>query len=265
METTFSNDFKKRFLLTFTKELIIHSEKREITDLQKIISSEENKTKEIPRFKKEVIIKKEIPITKKELIKKEIPVKKLIPKPIPEEVPVPEEKISIFPLKMRTHPIPEPVPEEPVEEEQEQPVQKQIPKPKMGKLKVPETQLPPHLAYLKPSLTENKTLTDWEKLNPLIRDNAVRTIEVNPDQKVRVSGSMGERTTSIILNSEEVNEIINKFAYVSRIPVSEGVYKVVVENLIFFAVISNVVGSRFVIQKIQQQENVYPNPYPKRY
>jgi hypothetical protein len=250
METTFSDDFKKRFLLTFTKELILHSKKREIIALQNIITSqEETKRREISQFNKEITVSEtSIPIRKTSEPQRQI--QQLI-------VENPEKRISVVPLRPMTHPIPEAVKEE-------QSVQKpapvpQAPAPKMARLRIPETPLPPHLAYVRPTLTENKTKTDWEKLNPLIQDNAIRTIEVNPDQKIIVSGSMGERTTNIILNSEEINEIINKFAYVSKIPVSEGVYKVVVENLIFFAVISNVVGSRFIIQKIQPQpENIYP-------
>ena len=35
MQETFSQDFKRIFLLTFTKELIIHSAKKEMTKLPK--------------------------------------------------------------------------------------------------------------------------------------------------------------------------------------------------------------------------------------
>jgi hypothetical protein len=238
MENTFSEEFKKKFLFAFTRELIIHSQKKEFTALQEIIS-------------------------KKSIEEKAIQSKEIItPAPI-EEIPeiTGGEKISVVPLKPIIQHLEEPkkqiqrpVPQRP----------KQIPLQKRGRLYIPETRMPANLEYLKPTYIENKTTTDWEKLNPLIKDNAIKIIEVIPDEKIRVSGSMGEKTVNIILNTEEVNEIINKFAYVSRIPASEGVYKVVVENLIFFAIISGVVGSRFVIQKIQPIPA--PNNYPyKKY
>jgi hypothetical protein len=233
MENTFSEEFKKKFLFAFTRELIIHSQKKEFTALQEIISKK--------TIEEEVIQPKEI-ITPAQIGR------------IPEITG--EEKIAVVPLKpiiqhLEVPPkqIQRPAPQRP----------KKIPLQKRGRLYIPETRMPANLEYLKPTYVENKTTTDWERLNPLIKDNAIKIIEVIPDEKIRISGSMGEKTVNIILNTEEVNEIINKFAYVSRIPASEGVYKVVVENLIFFAVISGVVGSRFVIQKIQ------PVPAPNNY
>jgi hypothetical protein len=248
METAFSDEFKKRFLLAFTKELIIHSKKKELMALQEIVKEPDlNKIVESRETNEEkaVIIKpdsvEEIPQVSDEEKISVVPIK-----PIIQHFEEPQKQIQ--------KPAPKPVlPQRPVQK----PAQRQ----RMERLYIPETRMPSNLEYLKPTYIENKTTSDWEKLNPLIKDNAVRMIEVIPDEKVRVSGSMGERTTNIILNAEEVNEIINKFAYVSRIPVSEGVYKVVVENLIFFAVISGVVGSRFIIQKVQPAPAPISYPY----
>jgi len=260
METTFSREFKKTFLLAFTKELILHFEKKEIVKLQEILVSEQRKKEEIHLLEKEVTLLKEIisseeqrktkklhiieqePIKKELLIKKEVPVKRL--NELPQQMsPMLEKKIAVAQIKQVTKQIAPKLP---------------VVKQRMERLTIPETKLPSHLEYLKPTLVDNKTQIDWEKLNPLIKDNAVRVIEVNPNEKVKVSGSMGRKSTNLTFNTEEINQIINKFAYLSRIPASEGVYKVVVENLIFFAVISSMVGSRFVIQKIQQQpaENI---------
>jgi hypothetical protein len=267
METSFSDEFKKKFLFELTKELIIHSGKKDIIKLQNIIYSKESglpekesqvniSNEEIPKKKINEEFSEEINnfLIKKEEIKKQ------------EEL---REKISVAPLKPIVHHFEEEkqAKEIPAQQttNQKQQIQQRPPVQKRpARLFIPETRMPQSLDYLKPAFVENKTTTDWQKLNPLIKDNAVRTIEVTPDEKIIVSGSMGERTTNIILNNEEVNEIINKFSYVSRIPVSEGVYKVVVENLIFFAVISGVVGSRFVIQKIQPvQSSPYPSYQPR--
>ena len=109
--------------------------------------------------------------------------------------------------------------------------------------------MPSHLEYLRPVPGPNVEI-DLSKINPLIKDPAVRIIEGNPNERVIVNGSMGTRPTSILLNKEDIDQIINKFSETAKIPVNEGIYKVVVGNLILSAVISEVVGSRFVIRKI---------------
>jgi hypothetical protein len=126
-------------------------------------------------------------------------------------------------------------------------------------ISIPESKLPEHLEYLKPVPKTNMEI-DLFKLTPLINDAGVRIIEVNPEEKVIVNGTMGTKPTSIILNKEEINKIINKFSEISKIPANEGIYKVVVGNLILSAIISDMIGSRFVIKKMMApQEPPYPN------
>ncbi len=211
MEETSSSEFKKFFLLTFTQELIKHSEKREIIRLQNIINFEEHRKKEksllpLPPIP-EPPLKKE---TQKLGVKKEIAPKKIPPRP-------------------RTQPLVRPI---------EKPM-----------IVIPEPKLPEHLRYLRPVAAKEIEI-DLGKLNPLIRDRAVRIIEANPGEKVKVTGTMGTQPTGIILSKEEIDDIINKFSEKSKIPTTEGVYRVIVGNLSLSAVISNVVGSKFVIKKI---------------
>ncbi len=117
---------------------------------------------------------------------------------------------------------------------------------------IPEPKLPPHLEYLKPT-PKTGIAIELGKLDPLIKDPAVRIIEGNPDEKVKVMGVMGAKQTNMILNKEDIDIIIDRFSELSRIPITEGVYKVVVGNLILSAIISTVIGSRFIIKKM-----VYP-------
>ncbi len=200
MEETFSDDFKKYFLIKFTKELINHSSKAEIINLQKIIELKEKR-----------IEKKE---TEKEVL---VPATKII-------LPKKEEKPKIQFTK---------------------PVVKNVP----STLFIPEPKLPSNLEYLKPVPTTNVEI-DLSKLNPLIKDPAVRIVEVNPDEKVIVTGAMGTKSTNITLNKEDIDRVINAFSVSSRIPISEGIYKVAVGNLILSAIISDVVGSKFIIRKM---------------
>jgi hypothetical protein len=208
MNESFSDEFKKIFLLAFTKELIKHSQNKDISNLQRIIELEESKRKEkIPSaFHVEYT-----------------------PAPKKLNAPAPEKKIS---------------PKIPVA--RIKPLTRRIIRPA---LIIPEPKLPSHLEYLRPVPTSGVEI-DLLKINPLIKDPGVRVIEGNPDERVKVSGGMGTKPTSIVLSKEDIDAIIDKFSKASKIPAGEGIYRVVVGNLSLSAVISEMVGSRFVIRKM---------------
>ncbi|VVB82850.1 Uncharacterised protein [uncultured archaeon] len=207
MVETFSNDFKKIFLLSFTKELIRHSERRDILKLKQIIELKEEQEKIPSIISSEPIAPEEIIELKKKIT---LPPKKIFP---PTRTGLPVRRIIRQPLM------------------------------------IPEAKLPAHLEYLKPIPVPGVEI-DLSKINPLIKDPAVRVIEGNQDENVIVSGAMGTKPTSIILNKEDIDRIINKFSEVSKIPVTSGIYRVVVGNLILSAIISEVISSRFVIRKM---------------
>lgn len=256
MEQTFSNDFKKFFLLIFTKELIRHSLKGELTNLQEIIKTGE----------KEISPKTKVVVTKK-LNREEVPVQvKQIPKPIP--LPIlnfqqnnrTEMPVQITPLPK---PVPLPIsnPAAPVTIPS-QPIVKRFTKPSLF---IPEPKLPPHLEYLRPTPTPGVEI-DLGKINSLINDPAVRVIEGNPGERVVVTGTMGTKPTDIFLSKEDIDRIINKFSEESKIPTSEEIYRVVVGNLILSAIISEVIGSRFIIKKMAysvNKEQYFNNPFMK--
>lgn len=210
MEGTFSDEFKRYFLITFTKELILHSTTKDIVKLQKIIELKEERKKE-RKFQIKRELREETKRVSPEIINQPKIVKKI------------------------SQPIVQPA------------------------LSIPEPKLPSHLEYLKPVPT-NIPEIDLFKLNPLIKDRGVRIIEVNPDEKVIVMGTMGTRPTDIILNKEDINRVINKFSELSKIPIEEGIYRVVVGNLILSAIISDVVGSKFIIKKMITPATAQPMP-----
>lgn len=121
-------------------------------------------------------------------------------------------------------------------------------------LRIPETKLPPRFQYLKP--IPHELDIDLGKLNPLIKDPLVKNIECfGPDQNIIVNGTMGSKPTGIMLSNDEINDVMERFSRATKIPFTEGVFKVVAGKLIFSAIISNVVGSKFIIRKM-----IY-NPY----
>lgn len=117
------------------------------------------------------------------------------------------------------------------------------------RLTIPDVNLPPRFDYLRPVPKEMSV--DLKKLNPLIKDMNVRIIECEgAEQNVIVKGKMGEKKTPIVLNNDEINDIVNIFSKETKIPLHEGVYKVVLGNLIFLAIVSEVIGSKFIIRKM---------------
>ena len=123
-------------------------------------------------------------------------------------------------------------------------------KPKKLTLKIPKTRLPKHLQYLKPT-PSNVPKIDLGKLNQLLKDPVVRTIQCDgPDRNVFVKGAMGTKNTNIVLTKQEIDDIIKKFSKVTKIPTTEGLFKVVYGKLNFNAIISQVTGSRFIITKM---------------
>lgn len=225
MEGQFSEDFKKKFIFMFTRELVLNSEKKDILKLQNIVEEKRKENAQIPKeIPKIQFIPQPSPV--RELSKPMLQIPKKIEKPVQQTKPV-TKQISMPPRIMR--------PSKP--------------------FFIPEPTLPKHLEYLRPiAATEEKFDIDLGKLNPLLKDPAVKVMEAGPDDRVRVMGTMGTRMTDIFLTKDEINVIIQKFSNASKIPTMEGIYRVVVGNLVLSAIISEVTGSRFVIKKIPKTQ-----------
>lgn len=193
-----SLEFRKLFLLEFTKELVRNSSPELF--IEQTLREEK---KEIKEQVKEEIKRIEKPVLKKEEL--------VIPK--------------IRRKELRT-PI----------------------------LRIPEPMLPQRLQYLKPTPTKREI--ELGKLNPLIKDPMVVSIQCNgADENIVVSGKMGTKKTGIILNKQEIDEVIQKFSKIAKIPVQEGVTKIVAGKLILSAIVSNVVSPKFVIKKMRYSQH----------
>lgn len=247
-------DKRKIFLLEFTKELIKNSEKT---------FQPEFMTKEVSEMMPET--REKIKLVEPEPYKKIKPVSEKFPKEFPKFPKLPQK----FPLKpvIRKRPlVKKGFPVKKRFRELPQQIPKRIFKPRPPRnyiLRVPQQELPPQFQYLKPIPGEKQV--DLGKLNPLLKDHAVRNIECDGSGKrVVVTGTMGMRATNIILTKEEIDDVIEKFSEASKIPASPGVFRVVIGRLILYAIISEVVGTRFMIKKmyVPPKTPVFGN-YPK--
>jgi hypothetical protein len=101
-----------------------------------------------------------------------------------------------------------------------------------------------------PLNNESNNIDGMEKISPLINDPMVQLIDCPGPEKIVSITSFGQiKTTGIILSKEEIDQILQNFSDKSRIPLIPGVFKALIENLSVTAVISELLGNRFVIQK----------------
>ena len=61
---------------------------------------------------------------------------------------------------------------------------------------------------------------------------------------------MGTKRTNIILSKEDISDVIKKFSETTKIPLQEGIFRVAIGKLILSAIISEVIGSKFIIKKM---------------
>ncbi|MGY4884481.1 MAG: hypothetical protein ACP5NZ_02780 [Nanobdellota archaeon] len=270
--------FKKLFLLEFTRQLIKNSSSADISKLQTLVEKENivqvQDTRE--RIKQKIRIREEEISSKYEESKIEGTRSILSPSiGMFENQTTPENNLfKNFLKKERPAPIPKGTkmlpgsfitsgqPKQMMQGKQAMSPQAMYqqrrnyedPFKKLG-FWVYDSQLPEHIQYLRPTPV-NKDI-DLAKLNPLINDPMVNTIECyGSEENIVVKGRMGTKKTPIILTKEEIDDIIQRFSRETKIPVQEGVFKVVAGRLILLAIISEVVGSKFVIKKMTHEEQM---------
>jgi hypothetical protein len=220
-------NFKQLFLLEFTKELIrstiTYKELRIKKEVREVVHEKPIKQR-LPRkdlFKREVLRG-----AVKEKIKRDFETVSQLKK---EEEILPEfKKYSLKKPLTPKAPFPYGIP---------------------APLQIPESRLPKTVEYLRPTM--GLRTIDLGKLNPLVKDRLVRVIECNgPDERIVVMGAMGRKSTKITLTKAEIDDIIKRFSQAAKIPVNEGVFRIVFGNLILSAIISEIIGSKFLIRKM---------------
>jgi len=89
------------------------------------------------------------------------------------------------------------------------------------------------------------------KIEILLQDPSLQSLECpGPGKNILVKKGNQITPTRTILSQQEINNIINSFSQQAKIPSTGGILKAAVGNLIISAVISEFVGSRFIISKL---------------
>jgi hypothetical protein len=88
------------------------------------------------------------------------------------------------------------------------------------------------------------------KLAGVLVDPSVLSIECpGPYKNLLVNRSGSIQTSAITLTPEEINAMMHNVSEQTRIPITPGVFRAAVQDLLITAVLSDFVGTRFVIQK----------------
>ena len=98
------------------------------------------------------------------------------------------------------------------------------------------------------------------KLTGLLNDPSVLSIEcVGQNVPLNIFRGGQKQRTKIILTKQEIDNLLNEVSKQSKIPLGEGVFRVIVNNLMINAVISDLIGTRFVIKKLFSMNNQQRN------
>ncbi len=102
----------------------------------------------------------------------------------------------------------------------------------------------------RPSPQTQAPLQSLDKIGFLIRDPTITEIEcVGESENLLVKKGGVIQKTQITLRNDEIKNILNEFSVKTNIPIIEGTFKAAFESLIVTAVISDILGPRFIIQK----------------
>lgn len=89
------------------------------------------------------------------------------------------------------------------------------------------------------------------KVEMLLKDPLIKMIECEgPNKELLVKKNGRVLNTKIIMNQEEIKEVLDLFSKEAKIPIIGGIFKAVVGDLIISALVSEVVGSKFIITRM---------------
>jgi hypothetical protein len=90
----------------------------------------------------------------------------------------------------------------------------------------------------------------YRKIFPLLKDPFITHIECSgPNTPLTIVKAGNNQRTNISLSKEEINEFLNYLSERSRIPLMEGVFRAIVDNMLVNAVVSDVLDPKFIIKK----------------
>jgi len=236
-----TNKDKILFLKLFTQELIINSKKPAI---EKPAEQPAKEIHVLPPILPHSQILQEMTKLKEQESKKRIekPAENFLPRIVPEVA----QPTQIFPRPIQRiqpiHPI-KPLPKI------QRPSNLTIRPTRLTRRFTRPISAPPS-EMSAPPVTETRAEPDLGKLNILLKDKAITIIEcLGPEKLILVKKANRVNFTKIKLSEDDIKKIIENFSKSARIPITGGVFKAITGDLRISAVISEFVGSRFILYR----------------
>lgn len=109
---------------------------------------------------------------------------------------------------------------------------------------------------IKPEYQPKPQELNLGKIEPILQDPIVQTIECpGPGKNILVNKFGKVNVTKLTLTKEEIDGIINNFAKLAHIPLVDGILRAAVGDMMISAVTSEIVGSRFILNRINPNIN----------
>ena len=129
-----------------------------------------------------------------------------------------------------------------------------VPKPPIARPQIlPPARAPPIQQMVPPVIPQGMQSglsQTYGKITPLLNDPSVSMIECQGAEKpVMVTRAGQKQITKIILSADDIKEILDKISEAVHIPLLEGMFRAAVDNFSINAIISEIVGSKFIIKK----------------
>ena len=114
------------------------------------------------------------------------------------------------------------------------------------KIQPPKIQIPPQ----QPTAQPMQGRIFLGKVAQFLRDPSVLSVEcTGPAKHLLVNRSGTIQTTPVTLTKQETDQILGEISAQTQIPIVPGLFKALYKNLLITAVVSDYVGTRFIIQK----------------
>lgn len=119
----------------------------------------------------------------------------------------------------------------------------------------------------KPSMSAQQPPTPGlSKILPIISQPDISSVECpSPGKQLLINKYGSIQISNLSLSEEEVKQILQEVSQKTRIPVISGVFKAMFDNYIFTAVVSDFVGTRFIIQKKPAMQTPMPGQLPPQF
>lgn len=162
-----------------------------------------------------------------------VPSLEIITPPVERPVVLPKRVVPVHVVSRPRPPIVRPAPVQ-----QPQPVPIPIPQATPAPVQLPQSPRGTGLSQ------------DYGRITPLLNDESVSTIECSGVEKpIMVIRAGQKQVTKINLTAQEIKEVLKRVSDAVHIPLLEGVFRAAVDNFSINAVISEMIGSRFIIKK----------------